>query len=67
MHPEIVRKITVTERFSVSISRAVRRAAGVEAGDTVRWRVDDDSYLNAVDIGEPTNAADDHDPGSRDA
>jgi bifunctional DNA-binding transcriptional regulator/antitoxin component of YhaV-PrlF toxin-antitoxin module len=80
MPHEIERETTVTERFSVTIPPAVRRAAGVEAGDMIRWQADDDGSLsvelqrqqygafddlNAVDIGESTDAAADHDLGSR--
>lgn len=73
---EIERETTVTDGFSVTIPPAVRRVAGVEAGDMIRWRVDDDGSisvelrrqqygafedLSAVDTGEPTNASADHD------
>jgi bifunctional DNA-binding transcriptional regulator/antitoxin component of YhaV-PrlF toxin-antitoxin module len=76
MTPDVAGESTVTERFSVTIPPAVRREAGVEPGDTIRWRVDDAGSLSvelcrqeygafddldAVDIGEPTNVADDHD------
>ncbi|WP_255192237.1 AbrB/MazE/SpoVT family DNA-binding domain-containing protein [Natronobeatus ordinarius] len=67
---------TINESHSVTVPAAVRREAGIEAGDKVRWRVEDDgtlavelvkqrhgafSELEPVDIGEETNAADDHD------
>ncbi len=62
---------TVDEGHSVTLPSAVREAAGIEAGDKVRWTVDDDgnvsvevvkqrrgalSELDPVDIGEETNA-----------
>ena len=80
MPRKIERETTITEQFSVTIPPAVRRAAGVEAGDTIRWQVDDygslsvehrrQQYgafddLNPVDIGESTDAANDHDLGGR--
>ena len=76
MPHKIERETTITEQFSVTIPSPVWRAAGIEAGDTIRWQVDDDGslsvelrrqqygafdHLNAVDIGEPTDAAGDHD------
>lgn len=76
MVPEVEDETTVNESFSVTVPAAVRRAAGVDAGDKLRWRVADDgalsvevvkqhygavSQLEPVDIGEATDAADDHD------
>lgn len=67
---------TVNESFSVTVPAAVRREAGVEPGDKLRWRVDDEgqlsvevvkqrygafSELEPVDVGEETDAAGDHD------
>ena len=76
MSREVEDETTVDERFSVTVPAAVRRAAGVEAGDKLRWAVDEDgslsvelvtqrygafSDLDPVDIGEETDAAEDHD------
>ena len=76
MSREVEDETTVNESFSVTVPAAVRRAAGVEAGDTLRWAVDEDgslsvelvtqrygafSDLDPVDIGEETDAAEDHD------
>jgi len=76
MSHEVEDETTVNESYSVTVPAAVRRAAGVDAGDKLRWHVDDDgtisvelvkqqygafSRLEAVDIGEPTDAAEDHD------
>lgn len=67
---------TVNRSHSVTVPAAVRREAGIEAGDKLRWIVDDDgsvsveivsqrygafSALDPVDIGEETHAAEDHD------
>ena len=67
---------TVNESYSVAVPAAVRRKAGVEAGDKIRWHVDQDgdlsielvkqhygafSQLEPIDIGEPIDAAEDHD------
>ncbi|WP_436345923.1 AbrB/MazE/SpoVT family DNA-binding domain-containing protein [Natronorubrum sp. FCH18a] len=67
---------TVNDSYSVTVPAAVRRAADIEAGDKLRWRVDEDgtlsieivkqrygafSELEPVNIGETTNAAEDHD------
>jgi bifunctional DNA-binding transcriptional regulator/antitoxin component of YhaV-PrlF toxin-antitoxin module len=76
MSPEIEDETTVNESYSVTVPAAIRREAGVDAGDKLRWRVDDEgnisvelvkqrygafSQLDPVDIGEPTDAAEDHD------
>jgi AbrB family looped-hinge helix DNA binding protein len=66
----------VNESYSVTVPAAVRRAVGIEAGDELRWTVDEDgriavepvdkrygafSELDPVDTGEETRAAEDHD------
>ena len=76
MSHEVEDETTVNESYSVTVPAAVRREAGVEAGDKIRWHVDEDgdlsiklvkqqygafSRLEPVDIGEPTDAAEDHD------
>ena len=76
MSPETEDETTVNESYSVTVPAAVRREAGVEAGDKLRWRVTETGTLSVelvkqhygafaeltpVDIGESTNAAEDHD------
>jgi bifunctional DNA-binding transcriptional regulator/antitoxin component of YhaV-PrlF toxin-antitoxin module len=76
MSHEAEDETTVNESYSVTVPASIRRAAGVEAGDKLRWRVDEDggisvelvkqhygafSELDPVDIGESTDAAEDHD------
>ena len=76
MNRDVAGESTVTERFWVTIPPAVRREAGVEPGDMIRWRVDDAGSLSvelrrqpygafddldAVDIGESTDVADEMD------
>jgi len=76
MSYEVEDETTVNESYSVTVPAAVRQEAGVEAGDKIRWHVDEDgnlsiklvkqqygvfSQLEPVDIGEATNAAEDHD------
>lgn len=76
MSQEVEDETTVNESYSVTVPAAVRRAAGVEAGDKLRWQVDDDgslgvelvkqrygafSRLDPIDTDEPTDAAEDHD------
>ncbi|MEF8801382.1 MAG: AbrB/MazE/SpoVT family DNA-binding domain-containing protein [Halolamina sp.] len=76
MSHEVEDETTVNESYSVTVPAAVRREAGVEAGDKLRWHVDENgkisvelvkqqygafSQLDPVDIGEPSNAAEDHD------
>jgi bifunctional DNA-binding transcriptional regulator/antitoxin component of YhaV-PrlF toxin-antitoxin module len=67
---------TVNDSYSVTVPAAVRRELDIEAGDKIRWCVDESgslsvevvtqrygafSELEPVDTGEETNAADDHD------
>ena len=67
---------TVNESYSITVPAAIRRDAGVEAGDKLRWHVDEEgtisvelvkqhysafSRLDPVDIGESTDVAEDHD------
>ncbi|ELZ14790.1 transcriptional regulator [Natrinema mahii] len=67
---------TINDSYSVTVPAAVRRELDIEAGDKIRWRVTEDgtlsvevvtqrygafSELDPVDIGEETDAADDHD------
>lgn len=66
----------VNDSFSVTVPAAVRQEAGIEAGDKLRWTVDEDgavsveivkqrygafSELEPFDTGESTHAAEDHD------
>jgi len=76
MTPEIEDETTVNESYSVTVPAAVRREAGVEAGDKLRWHVTEDgalsvklvkqqygafSELDPVETDEPTDATEDHD------
>lgn len=76
MTPGVEDETTVNESYSVTVPAAVRREADVEAGDKIRWHVDEDgelaievvkqhygafSQLDPVDTGETTDAAEDHD------
>lgn len=76
MSHEIEDETTVNESYSITVPAVVRREAGVEAGDKLRWRVDEEgtlsvelvkqrygafSQLDPVDTDEPTDAASDHD------
>lgn len=76
MSERVEDETTVNDSYSVTVPAAVRRAAGIDAGDTLRWRVEGDgslsievidqrygafSELEPVDIGEDTDAAEDHD------
>ena len=76
MSHEMEDETKVNESYSVTVPAAIRRKAGVEAGDKLRWRVAEDgslsvelvkqqygafSKLEPVDTDEPTDAAEDHD------
>jgi len=76
MSREIEDETTVNESYSITVPASIRREADVEAGDKLRWHVDEEgrisvelvkqqygafSELDPVDIGESTDAAEDHD------
>lgn len=76
MPPEVEDETTVNDSYSVTVPAAVRQEADVEAGDKIRWQVDERgtlsvelvkqhygamSQLEPVDIGDSTDAAEDHD------
>lgn len=76
MPPRVADETTVNDSYSVTVPAVIRRETDIEAGDKLRWSVDEDgtlsveilkqrheafSDLNPVDIGEDTNAAGDHD------
>jgi len=76
MSGEIEDETTVNDSYSITVPAAVRRRAGIEAGDKLRWSVDETGHLSVevvkqrhgafsgldpVDTGEKTHAAEDHD------
>ncbi len=76
MPEQIEGETTVNESYSVIVPAAIRKESGVDAGDKLRWHVDEDGSLSValvkqqygafwklkpVDIGEPTDAAEEHD------
>jgi len=67
---------TVNDSYSITVPAAVRREADIEAGDKLRWAVDEGgelsvtvvkqrygafSELDPVETDERTHAAEDHD------
>jgi AbrB family looped-hinge helix DNA binding protein len=67
---------TVNDSYSVTVPAAVRESAGIDAGDKIRWTVDEDgevsvevvdersgafSELEPIDVGEETNVVEEHD------
>jgi len=76
MSHKVETETTINESYLFTAQAAIRQAAGVGAGDKIRWRVDEDgslsvefvkqqygsfSNLKPVDTSELTNAAEDHD------
>ncbi|PSP39480.1 AbrB family transcriptional regulator [Halobacteriales archaeon SW_8_65_20] len=76
MSRKIEDETTVNESYSVTVPAAIRQAVGVEAGDKLRWRLDGEgtlsvefveqrhgafTQLDPVDIGDVTDATEDHD------
>ncbi len=70
-----VKETTVTEGYAASIPADLRRELGIEPGDKLVWTTEGDKLLARVkkrrqgafrdfepyDIGEETNATDEHD------
>lgn len=69
-------KTTVSESYSVTVPTVVRESVDLDPGDKLRWVVSEDgtvavevveeqagafSKLEPIDIGEETNAVEDHD------
>jgi len=76
MSHKVEDETTVTESHSVTVPAAVRREVEIEAGDTLRWYVDEAgelsvrlmkqqnsafSELEPVDLGEATDATEEQD------
>jgi len=76
MSDNVEDETTVTGSYSVTVPAVVRRKVGIEAGDTLRWHVNEDgalsvklvkqqnsafSELEPVDIGKATDATEDQD------
>lgn len=75
-HESVEDETTVNDSYSITVPAAVRERAGIEAGDKLRWRVDEHgdlsvevvkqrygafSELDPIETDTETNAADDHD------
>lgn len=59
---EEVSETTVNDSGSVAIPAAVREVAEIEAGDKLRWTVDEDGDLSVEVIGVRYGAFDDFEP-----
>jgi antitoxin PrlF len=80
MSERVEDETTVNDSYSITVPASVRREADIEAGDKLRWAVDERgelsvavvkqrygafSELDPVDTGEETHAAEDHDSVAR--
>jgi antitoxin PrlF len=76
MSDRMEEETTVNDSYSVTVPAAIRRVAGIEPGDKLRWSVDETgtlsvevveqrygafSELEPVDTAEETHATADHD------
>lgn len=76
MSHEVEDETTVNDSYSITVPASIRQEAGIEAGDKLRWRVDEAGQLSVevvkqrygafsdlepVDIGASTDVAEDHD------
>ena len=76
MSERVEDETTVNDSYSITVPATVRHEADIEAGDKLRWTVDEAgtlgvevvkqrhgafSELDPVDTGEETHAAEDHD------
>jgi len=53
---------TVNERYSVTVPAVVRRQAGIEAGDKLRWTVDETGHLSVQVVKQRVGVFDDFEP-----
>jgi AbrB family looped-hinge helix DNA binding protein len=75
-HESVEDETTVNDSYSITVPAAVRKRAGIEAGDKLRWHVDEQgdlsveivkqrygafSELEPIETDEKTDAATDHD------
>jgi bifunctional DNA-binding transcriptional regulator/antitoxin component of YhaV-PrlF toxin-antitoxin module len=75
-HESVEDETTVNDSYSITVPAVVRKQAGIEAGDKLRWRVDDQgdlsvevvkqrygafTELDPIDTDEEMAAATDHD------
>jgi antitoxin PrlF len=80
MSERVEDETTVNDSYSITVPASVRREADIEAGDKLRWAVDERgelsvavvkqrygafSELDPVDTGEETHAVEDHDSVAR--
>lgn len=63
MSSPIEDETTVNDSYSVTVPAAIREKAGIEAGDKIRWRVDD-STLSVEVVKQKTGVFDDFEPVS---
>lgn len=62
MSEEVADETTVNDSFSVTVPAAVRREAGIEAGDKLRWTVDDDGTLSVELLKQRVGVFEDFEP-----
>lgn len=53
--------VTIDDSYPVTVPASVREAAGIDAGDTIQWVVDDAGAVGVEVVGEETHTAADHD------
>lgn len=53
---------TVNESYSVTVPAVVRRQAGIEAGDKLRWTVDEKGHLSVQVVKQRVGVFDDFEP-----
>lgn len=55
---------TVNESYSITVPAAVRRRAGIEAGDKLRWAVDEEGTLSVELVKQRVGVFEDFEPAS---
>jgi len=53
---------TVNDSYSVTVPAAVRRQAGIEAGDKLRWTVDEEGTLSVEIVKQRVGVFEDFEP-----
>lgn len=57
---------TVNDSYSVTVPAAVRRQAGIEAGDKLRWTVDEGGNLSVEIVKQRVGVFEDFEPAPMD-
>jgi bifunctional DNA-binding transcriptional regulator/antitoxin component of YhaV-PrlF toxin-antitoxin module len=62
MSEQVEDETTINDSYAVTVPAIVRRQAGIEAGDKLRWTVDVDGHLSVQVVKQRVGVFDDFEP-----